>query len=140
MSRERPLWGAPRVHGKLLKRGFKVAQSTVAKYMVKRRGPPSHGWMTFLRNDADRTAAMDMFVVPTIGFRVLNGMIILRLARRLLAWTAVTANTTAEWIARQITEAFPWISAPSYLIRDRVCGVTLRRRLQAVGIRDHPTA
>ena len=142
MSRENPLWGAPRIHGELLKLGFGVAQSTVAKYMAKRRGPPSQGWKTFLHNHADGIAAMDLFVVPTIGFRMLYGLVIVRLARRLLVWTAVTTNPTAEWVARQVTEAFPWDGAPKYLIRDRdrIYGAVFRRRLQAMGIRDHPTA
>ena len=142
MSRENPLWGAPRIHGELLKLGFTVAQSTVAKYMARRRGPPSQGWKTFLRNHADGIAAMDLFVVPTIGFRMLYGLVIVRLARRLLVWTAVTANPTAEWVARQITEAFPWNDAPKYLIRDRdaVYGAAFKKRIHAMGIRDHPTA
>ena len=72
MSTENQLWGAPRIHGELLKLGFSVAQSTVAKYMVKRRGPPSQGWRTFLQNHAPDIAAMDLFVVPTIGFELLN--------------------------------------------------------------------
>ena len=119
-----------------------MAQSTVAKYMVKRRGPPSQGWKTFLRNHADGIAAIDLFVVPTVGFRLLYGLVIVHLARRLLVWTGVTANPTAEWMARQVTEAFPWDNAPTYLIRDRdrVYGAVFRRRLQAMGIRDHPIA
>ena len=142
MNRENPLWGAPRIHGELLKLGFEVAQSTVAKYMVKRRGPPSQGWRTFLRNHAPDIAAIDMFVVPTIGFRLLYGLVIMRLERRHLVWTNVTANPTAEWIARQITEAFPWDQAPRYLIRDRDAsyGHAVTRRLAAMGIRDRPTA
>ena len=108
MSIDNPLWGAPRIHGELLKLGFEVAQSSVAKYMVRRRGPPSQGWRTFLRNHAPDIAAMDLFVVPTIGFDLLYAFIIVRLDRRELVWTSVTANPTAEWIARQITQAFPW--------------------------------
>src|SRR6266576_2383683 len=118
MRVENPLWGAPRIHGELLKLGFEVAQSSVAKYMVKRRGPPSQGWSTFLRNHLPEVAAMDLFVVPTIGFDLLYAFIIIRLDRRALVWINVTTNPTAEWIARQITEAFPWIEAPHYLIRD----------------------
>ena len=142
MSRENPLWGAPRIHGELLKLGFQLAQSTVAEYMVKHRGPPSQGWKTFLRNSADGIAAIDLFVVPTLGFRLLYGLVIVRLARRLLVWTSVTTNPTAEWVARQVAEAFPWDGAPTYLIRDRdrVYGAVFRRRLQAMGIRDHPIA
>ena len=142
MSMENPLWGAPRIHGELLKLGFDVAQSSVAKYMVKRRGPPSQGWRTFLQNHAPDIAAMDLFVVPTIGFTQLYAFFIVRLGRRELVWINVTTNPTAEWIARQITEAFPWDDAPQYLIRDRdrIYGTIVTRRLRAMGIRDKPTA
>jgi hypothetical protein len=119
MSTENVLWGAPRIHGELLKLGFNVAQSSVAKYMVKRRGPPSQGWKIFLRNHTPDIAAMDLFVVPTIGFKLLYGFVIVRIDRRDLVWINVTTNPTAEWIARQITEAFPWDGAPRYMIRDR---------------------
>ena len=142
MSIENPLWGAPRIHGELLKLGFEVAQSSVAKYMIKRRVPPSQGWHTFLRNHAPDIAAMDLFVVPTIGFDLLYAFVILRLDRRDLVWINVTANPTAEWIARQLTEAFPWDEAPRYLIRDRdrAYGTAVTRRLRAMGIRDKPIA
>ena len=100
--------GSAAIHGELLKLGFEVAQSSVAKYMVKRRGPPSQGWRTFLRNHAPDIAAMDLFVVPTIGFDLLYAFVIVRLGRRDLVWINVTTNPTAEWIARQLTEAFPW--------------------------------
>ena len=143
MSRDNPLWGAPRIHGELLKLGIEIAQSTVAKYMARRRGPPSPGWRAFLRNHAAHIAAVDLFVVPTIGFKLLYGLVILRLERRRLVWTNVTANPTAEWIARQITEAFPWDEAPRYLIRDRDTCLWCRvvtRRLRAMGIRDRPIA
>jgi transposase InsO family protein len=142
MSAENPLWGAPRIHGELLKLGFEVAQSSVAKYMGKRCGPPSQGWCIFLRNHAPDIAAMDLFVVPTIGFDLLYVLVIVRLARRDLVWINVTPNPTAEWIARQITEAFPWAEAPRYLIRDRdrVYGTLVTRRLRAMGIRDKPIA
>jgi transposase InsO family protein len=142
MSAENPLWGAPRIHGELLKLGFEVAQSSVANYMVKRSGPPSQGWRTFLRNHAPDVAAMDLFVVPTIGLDLLYGLVIVRLARRDLVWINVTTNPSADWIARQITEAFPWNEAPRYLIRDRdqVYGVAVRHRLRAMGIRDKPIA
>jgi transposase InsO family protein len=142
MSVDNPLWGAPRIHGELLKLGFEVAQSSVAKYMVKRPGPPSQGWRTFLRNHAPDIAAMDLFVAPTIGFDLLYAFIIVRLARRDLVWINVTPRPTADWIARQITEAFPWNEAPRYLIRDqdRVYGAAAMRRLRAMGIRDKPIA
>jgi transposase InsO family protein len=141
MSVENPLWGAPRIHGELLKLGFEVAQSSVAKYMVKRRGPPRLGWRTFLRNHAPDIAAMDLFVVQTIGFELLYGFVIVRIDRRDLVWINVTTNPTAEWIARQITEAFPWDGAPGYMIRDnRIYGAVVTRRLRAMGIRDKPIA
>jgi transposase InsO family protein len=142
MSIENPLWGAPRIHGELLKLGFEVAQSSVAKYMVKRRLPPSQGWRTFLRNHVLEVAAMDLFVAPTIGFDLLYAFIIIRPDRRNLIWINVTTNPTAEWIAHQITEAFPWSEAPRYLIRDRdrIYGTIVTRRLRAMGIRDKPIA
>jgi transposase InsO family protein len=142
ISIENPLWGAPRIHGELLKLGFEVAQSSVAKYIVKRRVPPSQGWRTFLRNHAPDIAAMDLFVVPTIGFDLLYALVIVRLDRRDLVWINVTTNPTAEWVARQITEACPWGMAPGYMIRDRdrVYGTVVTRRLRAMGIRDKPIA
>jgi transposase InsO family protein len=142
ISIENPLWGAPRIHGELLKLGFEVAQATVAKYMVKRYGPPSQGWRTFLRNHAPDIVAMDLFVVPTIGFDLLYAFVIVRLDRRQLVWINVTQNPTAEWIARQLTEAFPWNEAPRYLIRDRdrIYGEVAMRRIRAMGIRDKPIA
>jgi len=142
MSTENFLWGAPRIHGELLKLGFSVAQSSVAKYMVKRGGPPSQKWRAFLRNHAPDIAAMDLFVVPAIGFKLLYGFVIIRLDRRDLVWIGVTTNPTAEWVARQITEAFPWDDAPRFMIRDRdqIYGTVVTRRLRAMGIRDKPTA
>src|SRR3982074_3643318 len=110
--------------------------------MVKRRGPPSQGWPTFLHNHAPYIAAMDLFVVPTIGFHLLYAFVIVRLGRRDLVWISITASPPAEWVRRQITEAFPWDEAPHYLIRDRdqIYGGVVTRRLRAMGIRDKPTA
>jgi transposase InsO family protein len=121
---------------------FGLAQSSVAKYMVKRRGPPSQGWLTFLRNHAPDIAAMDLFVVPTIGYDLLYAFVVVRLDRRDLVSINVTRNPTAEWVARQITEAFPWDGAPRYMIRDRdrIYGTIVTRRLCAMGIRDKPIA
>ena len=115
---------------------------SIHKYMVKRRGPPSQGWRTFLRNHVPDIAAMDLFVVPTISFRLLSGLLILQHGRRQILWLGVTAHPTAEWIARQLTEAFPWDEAPRYLIRDRdgIYGSFVTRQIQAMGIRDRPTA
>jgi len=142
MSADNPLWGAPRIHGELLKLGFEVAQSSVAKYMTKRAGPPAQGWSIFLRNHAPNIAAMDLFIVPTIGFELLYAFVIVRLDRRNLVWVGVTTSPTAEWIVRQLTEAFPWDEAPRYLIRDRdrAYGAAVVRRVRAMGIRDKPIA
>jgi transposase InsO family protein len=142
MSRENPLWGAPRIHGELLKLGIDISQSSVAKYMERRRGPPSQSWRTFVRNHAPHIAAVDLFVAPTIGFKLLYGLVVIHLDRRRLVWTNVTANPTAEWIARQITEAFPWDQTPRYLIRDRdrAYGAVVTQRLRVMGTRDRPIA
>lgn len=142
MSIANPLWGAPRIHGELLKLGIDIGQTSVAKYMVRRRGSPSQGWKTFLRNHADGIAAMDLFVVPTVSFRLLYGLLIMAHGRRQILWFGVTAHPTAEWIANQVTEAFGWEQAPCYLIRDRdrAYGATFVRRLRSMGIRDRPTS
>ena len=137
-----PLWGAPRIHGELLKLGIDIGQTSVAKYLVRRRGPPSQGWKTFLHNHADGIAAMDLFVVPAISFRLLYGLLIVGHGRRQILWFGVTAHPTAEWIANQITEACGWEQVPRYLIRDRdgAYGEILIRRLRSMGIRDRPTS
>ncbi len=142
MSLADPLWGAPRIHGELLKLGIDVGQTSVAKYMARRRRPPSQGWTTFLRNHADGIVAMDLFVVPTISFRLLYGLLILRHDRRRILWLGATAHPTAEWIAHQLTEACGWERAPEYLIhdRDRAYGEVFTWRVRAMGIRDRPTS
>ena len=142
ISLANPLWGAPRIHGELLKLGIDVGQTSVAKYMARRRRPPSQGWRTFLRNHADGIASIDLFVVPTISFRLLYGLLVLRHDRRCILWLGVTAHPSAEWIAQQVTEACGWESAPHYLIRDRdrIYGEAFTRRIRAMGIRDRPTA
>src|SRR5664279_2894901 len=113
-----------------------------AKYIARRRGPPSQGWKTFLHNHADGIAAMDLFVVPTISFRLLYGLLILGHGRRQILWFGVTAHPTAEWIANQITQACGWDQVPRYLIRDRdrAYGEIFIRRLRSMGIRDRPTS
>jgi Homeodomain-like domain len=103
MSRENPLWGAPRIHSELLMLGFEVSESTVGRYMLKTGGPRSQGWKTFLRNHIAGIASFDLFVVQTISFKLLYGLVILRHARRRLVRIAVTTNPTAEWIAGQVT-------------------------------------
>ena len=140
MSRENPLWGASRIYGELLMLGFEVAQSTVSKYMARPPKPPSQSWKTFLRNHAQAIAAIDMCVVPTLTFDLLFAFLVLGHGRRQLLWFEVTRHPTAEWLARQITEAFPWTSAPAYLVRDNdgAYGHVFTSRVRAMGIRDRP--
>ncbi len=141
MSKENPLWGAPRIHGELLMLGIEVAESTVARYMARWQGLPSQSWKTFLRNHAAGIASIDLFVVRTISFKLLYGLVILRHARRRLVRISVMNNPTAEWIAGQVTDAFPWDEAPRHLIRDRdgAFGPSCTRRIRAMGIRDRLT-
>ena len=142
MSIANPLWGAPRIHGELLKLGIDIGQTSVAKYMARRRGAPSQGWKTFLRNHADGITAMDLFVVPTISFRPIYGLLIMGHGRRQILCIGVTAHPTAEWIANRVTEACCWEHAPRYLIRDRdgIYGEIFTRRLRSMEIRDRPTS
>ena len=142
MSTANPLWGAPRIHGELIKLGIDIGQTSVAKYMARRRGPPSQGWKPFLRTHADGIAAMDLFVVPTISFRLLYGLLIMRHGRRQIMWFGVTPHPTAEWLANQLTEAFGWERGPVFLIRDRDCcyGAVFVRRVRSLGFSDHPTS
>src|SRR3979409_2331195 len=142
ISLANPLWGAPRLHGELVKLGIDVGQTTVAKYIARGRRPPSQGWKTFLHNHADGIASMDLFVVPTISFRLLSGLLMRHHDRRQILWLGVTAHPTAEWISHQLTEAYGWKVAPRYIIRDRdaVYGDVFIRRLWAMSIRDRPTA
>jgi hypothetical protein len=140
MSKENPLWGAPRIHGELLMLGFEVAESTVSKYMIRRRGPPSQTWRTFLRNHTDTIAAIDLCVVPTLTFECLFAFLVVGHGRRQLLGFAVTRHPTAEWLAQQIVEAFPWGTAPTYLVRDNdgAYGRAFTNRVRTMGIRDRP--
>ncbi len=142
MSRANPLWGAPRIHGELLKLGIEISQATVAKYMVRRRGTPSPTWRSFLCNHAQGIAAIDMFVVASISFRLFYVLIILGHDRRKIIRAAVTEHPTAAWLSRQVTEAFPWDTAPRYLLRDRDSsyGADFGRRVDAMGITQVVTA
>jgi transposase InsO family protein len=142
MSEANPLWGAPRIHGELLKLGIEVSQATVAKYMVRRQGAPSPSWRSFLRNHAEGIAAIDMFLVASASFRLLYVMIILAHDRRKIMRTAVTEHPTEAWLSRQVTEAFPWDTAPRYLLRDRDAsyGAYFRKRIEVMGIKDVVTA
>jgi transposase InsO family protein len=140
MCRENPLWGAPRIHGELLMLGFSVAQSTVSKYMIRGPRGPSQGWRIIIQNHLADIAAIDMLVVPTIAFECLYVVVILRLLRREIVRISVTKHPTAEWLAHQLIEAFPWDTAPAILIRDsdRSFGHLFQRRVRSMGIRDHP--
>jgi putative transposase len=119
MSQANPLWGAPRIHGELLKLGFDVCQASVAKYMIRRATPPSQTWRTFLANHLQQIAAADFFVVPTATCRLLFVLVILAHERRRVVHVAVTDHPTAAWTAQQLREAFPWNEAPRYLVHDR---------------------
>ncbi len=142
MSSANPLWGAPRIHGELLKLGIEISQATVAKYMVRRRGTPSPTRRSFLRNQATGIAAIDMFVVASASFRLLYVMIILVHDRRSIIHTAVTEHPTAVSLSPHVTEAFPWGTAPRYLFRDRDAsyGQHFHRRVDAMGITEVVTA
>jgi transposase InsO family protein len=142
MSSANPLWGAPRIRGELLKLGIEVSQATVAKYMVRRREMPSQNWRSFLRNQAQGIASIDMFVVASASFRLLYVMIILAHDRRTIVSTAVTEHPTAAWLSRQAIEAFPYDTAPRYLLRDRDAsyGLGFRSRVEAMNIRQVITA
>jgi putative transposase len=119
MAEANQLWGAPRIHGELLKLGIKLSQATVAKYMARRRRPPSQSWRTFLANHVDQIVAADFFVVPTVTYRLLFVLVILAHRRRGVVHVGVTAHPTAAWTAQQLREAFPEDAAPRYLIHDR---------------------
>src|SRR5256886_1789223 len=116
MAQANPRWGAPRIHGELLKLGIDVCQATVAKYMGRRRQPPSQTWRTFLRNHLGQIVAADFFLVPTATYRLLFVLVLLAHDRRRIRHVAVTAHPTAAWTAQQLREAFPWDEAPRYLI------------------------
>jgi hypothetical protein len=119
MAQANPRWGAPRIHGELLKLEVDVSQATVAKYMDRRRQPPSQTWQTFLRNHISQIVAADFFVVPTATYRLLFVLVLLAHDRRRIRHVAVTAHPTAAWTAQQLREAFPWDEAPRYLLHDR---------------------
>ncbi len=142
MSRENTRWGAPRIHGELLKLGFSISQAAVSKYMVRYPSPPSQSWRTFLTNHADCLASIDFFVVPTATFHLLFGFIVLHHERRQIVHFGVTANPTMGWVAQQIREAFPWGTAPRYLIRDRdgAYGQSFRSTVTAMGVEEVVTA
>ena len=141
MCRANPLWGAPRIHGELLKLGINIAEATVSKYMIRRYGPPSQTWRTFLKNHAGK-CSMDFFTVPTATFNILYVLVILSHDRRRILHFNVTAYPTAEWTARQLLEACGPDEAPTYLIRDRdsIYGEAFHHQAVALGIGEVPTA
>src|SRR4051794_35605093 len=137
MSRENPIWGAPRIHGELLKLGIDIGETSVSKYMVRRKRPPSQTWKTFLANHVKSMVSVDFFMVPTIRFQVLYVFLVLAHDRRRILRFAVTAHPTAEWSIQQLREAFPWDSAPQYLLRDRdrIFGKEFVDQVKAMGIK-----
>ena len=142
MTKANPLWGAPRIHGELLKLGIKISQATVGRYMPWRPQVPSPAWRSFLHNHLTAIVAIDMFVVATATFRLLYALIVLGHDRRRVIHFNVTENPTQGWLSRQMTEAFPWDTAPRYLLRDRDAsyGSIFRDRIQAMGIKEVVTA
>ena len=142
ISRQNPLWGAPRIHGELLKLGFNVSQATVSRYLPRRPRDPDQRWKTFLSNHRHCVASIDFLVVPTASFKLLFVLVVLSHQRRQLVHLSVTPHPTAAWTAQQMREAFPWEDGPRYVIhdRDRTFGKVFRKRLQALGISPAPTA
>ncbi len=138
MSCENPLWGAPRIHGELLKLGIAIGETSVAKYMVRRRRPPSRTWRTFLENHVKTMVSADFFTVPTLRFQTLYVFLVLAHDRRRIMHFGVTAHPTAEWTVQQLREAFPWDSAPRYLLRDRdsIFGLDFVAQVNAMGIKE----
>jgi len=142
MHAANPLWGAPRIHGELQKLGLTLSETTVAKYLGRRRPPPSPTWRTFLANHAAQLASVDFFTVPTATFRVLFVLLVLSHDRRRIVHFNVTAHPTAAWTAQQLREAWPWDTAPRFLVRDRdaIYGLTFQRVAQGLNIDDVLTA
>jgi putative transposase len=142
LARDNATWGAPRIHGELLKLGYRVAQSTVAAYLPSRPKPPSQTWRTFLKIHLFQAAAIDFFVIPTVTFRLLYGFVVLEHGRRRISHIAVTAHPTAAWTSRQLREAFPFDTAPRFLHRDRdsIFAEGVTATIRAMGIEDAPSA
>ena len=142
MSVENPIWGAPRIHSELKLLGYDIAESTVSKYMVRHKKPPSQSWRTFLKNHCAQTASIDFFTVPTVTFRILYCVIILCHDRRKITHFNITSHPSAQWTSQQITEAFPYDEVPKYLIRDRdaIFGNSFQKRVHAMRIKEIVTA
>jgi len=138
IARENATWGAPRIHGELLKLGFQVSEATVSRYMPRRSGPPSQSWRTFLRNHVTELVSIDFFVVPTVSFRILYVLVVLEHERRRVVHLNVTDSPTARWTAQQMMETFPYDSAPRYILRDRdsIYGADFVRCVRSMGIEE----
>ena len=138
MCRENPCWGAPRIHGELLKLGIDIGESSVSKYMVRSGKPPSQTWRTFLENHAQQLVSIDFFTVPTLRFQVLYVFLVLAHDRRRVLHFNVTAHPTAEWTGQQLREAFPFDQLPRYLLRDRdaIFGDDFREQVRDMGIHE----
>jgi putative transposase len=132
------MWGAPRIHGELLKLGIQISEATVSKYLPRRRKPPSQTWRSFLENHVDTLVSVDFFTVPTVFFQVLFVLVVLAHDRRRILSINVTSNPSAAWTANQIVQAFPWESTPRYLLRDRdgIYGKHFRSRVRSLGIKE----
>lgn len=138
ISLDNPLWGAPRIHGELIMLGYDVSESTVAKYMVKRKGRPTQNWKTFLKNHLGEIAAIDFLTVPTVTFKTLYVFVVLSLDRRRVVHFHVTTHPTSDWTAMQLIQAFPFESAPKYLIRDRdgIYGERVQESIRLLGMKE----
>jgi transposase InsO family protein len=138
LSRENPLWGAPRIHGERLKLSIDIGETSVGKYMLHRRKPPSQTWRTFLENHVKSMVSVDFFTVPTLRFQILYVFLVLAHDRRRIVHFGVTAHPTAEWTVQQLREAFPWDTAPRYLLRDRdsIFGLDFVAQVKAMGIKE----
>jgi len=138
MCRENPTWGAPRIHGELLKLGIDIGETSVSKYMVRSRKPPSQTWRTFLENHVQQLVSIDFFTVPTLRFQVLYVFLVLAHDRRRILHFNVTAHPTAEWTGQQLREAFPFDQGPRYLLRDRdaIFGLDFREQVRDLGIHE----
>ncbi len=138
MSRENRLWGAPRIHGELLKLDIVISQTTVSKYMDRTGKQPSQTWRTFLDNHLTELVSIDFFTVPTLTFQVLYVFVVLSHQRRQVVHFNVTRFPTAKWTALQVVQAFPWDTAPRYLLRDRdgTYGHEFVRRMDSLGIEE----
>ena len=136
MCRENPGWGAPRIHGELLKLGIAIGETSVGKYMLRCRKPYSQTWRTFLENHVSQLASIDFFTVPTIRFQVLYVFLVLAHDRRRIIHFNVTAHPTAEWTGQQLRNAFPFDQLPRYLLRDRdaIFGQDFRDQVRTMGM------